>query len=121
MVTGCSSLANVDLVSKEGNPLMSQTHSRIRECGGGSTLKEGSNSSHRVVSTPSHFSGYLPETGDSNDRSLCKEIQSEASYVCITSIGPPVYTGGHNVDGLGREICLRFSLSRIHSTGFRKI
>ena len=110
--TLCPTLENLNLVFPETSDSKSQTHSGPPECDSGQAIQTGSDNPDRVVPPSRSFSEDMQQMAPTSNRSICHEVQSQVTSVCIPSAGLPGCSSGCTHSAMGGPGCLCLSTHR---------
>ena len=110
--TLCPTLENLNLVFPETSDSKSPTHSGPSECDSGQAIQTGSDHPDRVVPPSRSFSEDMQQMAPTSNRSICHEVQSQVTSVCISGAGLPGCSSGCTHSTMGGPGCLCLSTHR---------
>ena len=110
--TLCPTLENLNLVFPETSDSKSLTHSGPPECDSGQAIQTGSDHPDRVVPPSRSFSEDMQQMAPTSNRSICHEVQSQVTSVCISGAGLPGCSSGCTHSTMGGPGCLCLSTHR---------
>jgi integrase len=94
-----------------------EAYSGPTECGSRFAQQIPSGVADRMVTQPQGISGIVPCLGHSPDRSLCHEIQQQATDVHVSHAGSHGISGRLSVTEVGRDVGLRLPSCCNHTSG----
>ena len=92
--TLCPSMENLDLVYQPPGNAKGTTYPRPSKCDSGQVIQAGGS-----------FSKVVQKMAPTSDRSICHEVQPQATSICISSTGLPSCSSGCPHSHLGRSGC----------------
>ena len=104
--TLCPSMENLDLVYQPPGNAKGSTYPRPSKCDSGQVIQAGSNHPDRMVSPSGSFSKVVQKMAPTSDRSICHEVQPQATSICVSSTGLPSCSSGCPHSHLGRSGCI---------------
>ena len=110
--TVCPTVENLDLVLPATSDSKSPTHPRPFKCDSRQAIQAGSNHPNRVVPPSGSFSTNMQPMAPSPNRSVCHEVQSQITSVCLSSTGLPGCSSGCTYSAMGRSGCIRLPTDR---------
>ena len=108
----CPSVENPDLVFPETGDSESPTHPRLSKCDSGQAIQVGSDHPDRVVPPPRNFPKIMQQMAPTTDRSVCHEVQSQTTSVCVSNFGLPGYSSGCTHSAMGGLACICLPTNR---------
>ena len=104
--TLCTSMENLDLVYQPSGNTKSPAHPRPSKCDSRQVIQAGSDHPDRMVSPSGSLSKVVQKMAATSDRSLCHDVQSQVTSVCVSSSRLPSSSSGRPHSALGRSGCI---------------
>ena len=104
--TVCPTVENLDLVFPETSDSKSPTHPRPSKCDSRQAIQTGSDHPDRMVSPSRNISKTMLQMAPASNRSVCHEIQSQVTSVCVSSSGLPGCSSGCTYSAMGGPRCI---------------
>ena len=110
--TVCPTVENLDLVFPATSDSKSPTHPRPFKCDSRQAIQAGSNHPNRVVPPSGSFSTNMQPMALPSNRSVCHEVQSQITSVCLSCTGLPGCSSGCTYPSMGGPGCIRLPTDR---------
>ena len=110
--TVCPTVENLDLVFPATSDSKIPTHPRPFKCDSRQAIQAGSNHPNRVVPPSGSFSTNMQPMAPPSNRSVCHEVQSQITSVCLSSTGLPGCSSGCTYPAMGGPGCIRLPTDR---------
>ena len=110
--TVCPSVENLDLVFPATSDSKSPTHPRPFKCDSRQAIQAGSNHPNRVAPPSGSFSTNMQPMAPPSNRSICHEVQSQITSVCLSGTGLPGCSSGCTYPAMGGPGCIRLPTDR---------
>ena len=111
--TVCPTVENLDLVFPATSDSKSPTHPRPFKCDSRQAIQAGTNHPNRVVPPSGSFSTNMQPMAPPSNRSVCHEVQSQITSVCLSSTGLPGCSSGCTYSAMGGPGCIRLPTDAI--------